>query len=95
MFNQQARWDRDLPCQDNDYGQMIAVTCLMDRGKIIPRSFIWKNRDFPVNKVNFQWTAKQGREDLIFYSVQTPAGTYELVFRAGCRSWHLRGPKGP
>ncbi|MFA5038807.1 MAG: hypothetical protein WC732_03915 [Candidatus Omnitrophota bacterium] len=96
MFNQEARWDRDLPCEENGgYGPVISVTCLMERGKITPQSFFWKNRTFSIQKIHFTWAKKQGREDLVFYSVLTAAGTYELALRKNSFLWHLMRLSGP
>ncbi|MDD5018827.1 MAG: hypothetical protein PHH75_06540 [Candidatus Omnitrophica bacterium] len=96
MFNHQARWDRDLPCQDRDrYGEPICVVCVMNKGQVIPKSFAWRNKTFDVTKIHFRWKDKQGREELIFFSVQTPCGAYEILLRSDRLSWYLVRLLGP
>ncbi len=96
MFNPQTRWDRKLPCQKgNEYGVPIAVTCVMEKGKIFPKSFLWKNRNFAITNINFFWKDFRGKEELVCYSVQTPCGHYQLVLCRDSSIWYLSGLLGP
>jgi hypothetical protein len=90
MFNHEARWDRNLP-QDpaQRSGTVIAVQCLFDKNKLLPQAFFWKNREFPVQKINFFWRDKQGKDALDFFSVSTCGGTFEIVFSHKTMSWRL------
>jgi hypothetical protein len=89
MFNHQARWDRQLPQDDAGPGPVIGVTCAIEKGKVRPLSFDWRHRSFKVERVNFLWKDKKGAQELRFFSVATPHGTYEIVFNVPCLSWHL------
>lgn len=90
MFNYQARWDRELPRETSQkFGMPIAVISLMKDGRITPSSFSWRNATFKINRVNFFWKDKQGREELIFFSVETDRGTYQIVFSSTRLSWHM------
>ncbi len=96
MFDHQARWDRKLPLQkENNYGTPITVTCVIDRGRITPKSFLWKNRNFEITNINFLWKDLRGKEELVFYSAQTPCGHYQLVLRRDSLMWYLAGLLGP
>ena len=96
MFNPQARWDRELPCQDEErFGTHISMTCVMEKGTITPEKFFWKGRAFHITKIHFRWKDRQGQEELFHYSVETESGTYEIILRASAFSWHLRRLIGP
>ncbi|PIY83813.1 MAG: hypothetical protein COY78_00810 [Candidatus Omnitrophica bacterium CG_4_10_14_0_8_um_filter_44_12] len=96
MFNHQARWDRDLPQnQNHKLGSTIAVNCLIEKGRISPRSFCWKNSTFDISKVNFHWKNKTGLDTLLFFSVETKGGTFEIAFSCGTLSWHINKLLGP
>jgi hypothetical protein len=96
MFDHEARWDRALP-NDTSHapGTFIPVICLIDKGKIIPKSFIWRNRSTSITKINFSWKDKKGREVLYFFSVTTPYGTFEIAFSRENLSWRLIRLIGP
>ena len=90
MFNYQACWDRDLPQQTpQKLGFPISVVTLFHNGRVTPKSFIWDNRTFWIQKVNFFWKDKHGKETLYFFSVRTEAGTYEIAFSHQSLSWHI------
>jgi len=96
MFNHQARWDRELPFRKQDkYGIPIAVTCVMEKGRITPKSFLWKNKEVEVTKINFFWKDSQGKKELVFFSVQTPCGHYQIVMCPSSLTWHLVKLLGP
>ncbi len=96
MFNHQARWDRNLPQADTKpSGADIIVQCLFDKSRLIPQSFSWRNRDFPIQKINFSWKDKQERDTLYFFSVSTAGGAYEIVFSQETLSWRLNKLLGP
>ena len=90
MFNYQARWDRELPQETGKKsGMPIAVISLIKDGRITPRLFSWNNNTFKIKKVNFFWKDKQGEEELLFFSVETDGGTYQIVFSSTRLSWHM------
>lgn len=90
MFNKNTRWDRPLPQTNDDLGPRIDVLCLMEKGRITPRSFLWRDRTVPVTKVLFRWKEKNGTEEVLFFSVQTPQGAYQIAFRSTAFSWHMQ-----
>lgn len=96
MFNHETRWDRPLPAQtETESGSPIAVFCLIEKGRILPESFLWNKRRFIVEKVNFFWKDKKGREELYYFSLQTSSGAYEVVFSKESLHWHLKKLIGP
>lgn len=96
MFNHEARWDRELPAEKGDTpGEALTVICLFDGQKILPRSFVRRGREVAIQKILFSWKNKKGREELLFFSVQTEAGVYEIVFSAARMAWRLTKLLGP
>jgi hypothetical protein len=61
----------------------------MDAGRVEPISFLWKEKTFPVQRVNFRWKDRQGREEVRLFSVATPSGTYEIAFFTERLTWRL------
>ncbi|MFC1646277.1 hypothetical protein ACFL2Y_03760 [Candidatus Omnitrophota bacterium] len=92
MFNPQARWDRNLPQEDTPDGllnEAIAMTCLFDKGKAMPRYFIWRRRLHRVKRINFFWQERQGRATLSYFALKTNSGTYQVSFSNITLSWHM------
>ncbi len=95
MFNHQGRWDRELPREGNNLGPAISATCEIEKGIIRPLSFLWRRRPFAIERINFRWKDKKGSEELWFFSVSTPHGTYEIAFSSQRLAWHLIRLIGP
>lgn len=90
MFNKDARWDRDIPGQDHCYlNEPIRVVAEFERGKILPRSFSWHQKSYPIKKITYFWQERQGRELLNLFSVETPNGLYQISFSNQSLSWRL------
>ncbi len=96
MFNHEARWDRKLPASNNpETGAPISVNCQMTEGRILPRSFEWKDQTFDIEKINFFWKDKKGKEELFFYSVNTQKGSYQILLTTPGFNWRLIKLIGP
>jgi len=90
MFTPQARWDRNLPQDANQtLGSSINVLSFIYNGRIVPKSFLWNNKILHITKIYFFWKNTQGKETLYFFSVQTEAGVYEIVFSRHALSWYI------
>jgi len=90
MFNQQARWDRDLPAQNSaDLNEPIRVMAEFEKGKILPRVFVWHKRLYRIKRVTYFWQERQGKEVLNLFSVETLAGLYQISFSSQSLSWRL------
>ena len=96
MFNHEARWDRKLPTEnENRLGVPIEVTCIMKKGQILPQSFNWNNKIHQIKIINFFWKSREGKEELLFFSVKTQSGDYQIVFSCLNLNWHLNKLLGP
>ena len=96
VFNHQARWDRNLPADPPETkGAALSVICRFDKSRLTPQSFFWKNSAYHIQKINFFWKDKQGKETLYFFSVKTEKGTFQIVFSHQSLSWRLHKLLGP
>lgn len=92
MFNPEARWDRNLPQENNEsesLNEAIIMVCLFDKSKPLPRYFRWRNYLYKVKKVNFFWQQRQGRETLSYFSLETNSGTYQVSFSNISLCWKM------
>jgi hypothetical protein len=90
MFNQEARWDRSMPGQDSRYlNEAIRVVAAFGEGKILPRCFFWHKKRYKIKRVTYFWQEREGKELFNIFSVETPAGLYQISFGNLSLSWHL------
>ncbi|MFZ5800806.1 MAG: hypothetical protein ACOY3D_05470 [Candidatus Omnitrophota bacterium] len=90
MFNSEARWDRELPGKEGgQLNEPIRVGAWFECGKIIPQVFFWNHKPYKIDRVNFFWQARQGREVISNFSVQTSGGSYQISFNNYSLSWRL------
>lgn len=91
MFNHQARWDRQGPCDKNEtyFSQPLKVLCVIEKGKITPRSLFLNNSVLKIQKTNFSWEERRGSKLYQLFSVTTDQGTYQIAFERMNLSWHL------
>jgi hypothetical protein len=90
MFNHKARWDRELPQNENDLlDEIISVYAFFDKGKIAPKHFIWKNNTHEIKQTTYFWQERQGKELISFFSVDTGSDIYQLSFNNTTFGWRL------
>jgi hypothetical protein len=89
MFSNDARWDRHTPDQTREEDQ-IDVGVIFRRGKIIPKSFIWRRRTYQVKEVTYHWTENRGGETLYFFSVTDGVNLYQIYLNNRHMCWRLK-----
>lgn len=90
MFNQEARWDRNMPGQHSRYlNEPIRVMAVFGGGRILPRYFFWHKKLYKIRKVTYGWQERQGNELLNIFSVETANGLYEISFSNQSFNWNL------
>ena len=92
-FNPKARWDRHIP-QDSHYdpsllNERIQVLVFFSGSKIYPRMFIWNNKIYRVKTINYNWQEHQGKEIIIYFSVNTGSDLYQISFNNTSYSWKI------
>ena len=69
--------------------EQVEVGAVFGRDRIKPRWFVWKNRKYPVEKVNYIWQDAKGEELIYYFSVIAGANLYELSFYTKKLRWML------
>lgn len=68
--------------------EQIEVTARFDgEGKITPKSFVWKGRDFRVDGVGRRWEGEDGEHMLVM--VQPKNQVFELVYDKVNGVWRM------
>jgi hypothetical protein len=67
----------------------ISVRADFSAGAILPRSFQWHGRSYPVQAVNGQWLDRQSDGYRLHYSVQSGDETYYIHFSSLQVQWWL------
>ena len=92
-FNPKARWDRFIP-QDADSSpdfldERIDVIAWFKNAKIYPRLFFWKDRKYKVKRITYNWQERLGRETLIYFSLDTGVGLFQVSFNNVTLAWRI------
>lgn len=69
--------------------ESIKVGAVFNGNNIVPRWFIWEKRKYQIEKINYEWQDKNGKEKLFCFSVISGANTYEITFNAERTVWRL------
>jgi len=91
-FNPKARWDRSMPIDNHNpefLNERIEVLAWFKGGKIHPRMFMWNNKEYKINKVNYNWQERQGEAVINYFSVDTGANLYQISFSNTALSWRI------
>lgn len=95
-FNPHARWDKNTPQTqssentDNlELNEKIEVLVWFKNTKILPKIFIWKNKNYIIDNINYYWQERCGSETINYFSVQSSLNAYQLSFNNSCYSWHI------
>lgn len=72
-----------------EIGELIEAIVIFKNGKLLPQSFIWKERKYLVEQVNLEHQKKQGTSTLFCYSVSAQGNSYELSFDNVNLIWKL------
>lgn len=94
-FSPRARWDRHIPETENNQpdsntiNEKIEVLAYFKAGKISPRSFLWKQREYAIKGIVYNWQERQGQEIINFFSVNTGNDLYQISFNNSTYAWRL------
>ncbi|MBN3038498.1 MAG: hypothetical protein JW869_03675 [Candidatus Omnitrophica bacterium] len=90
-FSSGARWDR--PSLNNKTSvnahQAIEVVARFAPGKIRPLYLKLNNHNYRIERVNYFWQDRQGREKLYCFNVTDGANVFQIYFSNQSLSWRL------
>ena len=73
-----------------DVNEPVQVIAHFDTKKVRPLRFFWRDRTYHVRLVNAAWDAKEGQEQVIYFSVTTKeSSTFELIYNTGGFLWTI------
>ena len=93
-FNPHARWDRNIPETDAtenpaSVSERIEVLAWFKNGQIIPRRFVWKNKNYKIKRVTYRWQERLGVARISCFSVNTGGDLYQISFNNASYGWQL------
>ena len=92
-FNPRARWDRNIPETDDyspeELNERIQVLAWFKNGKILPRQFVWNNKNYKIKEITYNWQEHKGREIINCFSVSTGNDLYQISFNNITYGWRI------
>ncbi|MDD2752843.1 MAG: hypothetical protein PHN59_06890 [Candidatus Omnitrophica bacterium] len=93
-FNPKSRWDRRVPGTSDienpaDLKENITVLAEFQHTKIYPRAFTWKNKEYKIEKITYQWQERCGKEIICFFSVYSGTNLYQISFNNTSFGWQM------
>jgi len=93
-FSPKARWDRHIPEDSNAaipelLNEKIECLVLFKAAKIQPQMFTWRNRDYEIKTINYNWQERRGQEIVHYFSVSTGSDSYQISFNNTSLRWQV------
>jgi hypothetical protein len=92
-FNPKARWDRFEPDQTainaDALNEKIEVLAYFKNARIFPKSFTWNDRQYPVEKITYNWQERLGSAQVNYFSVIAAGQIYQISFNNSTFRWQL------
>lgn len=73
-----------------EINEKIETGVIFRHGRIIPKWFVWDNRKYSINKVNYVWNDREGREEIMRFAVSDKTNTYEISYNLSLLNWKLQ-----
>ncbi|MFC1804766.1 hypothetical protein ACFLZ3_02940 [Candidatus Omnitrophota bacterium] len=93
MFNAKARWDRRIAASSrpdpDSLDERIEVLAYFKGGRIYPRLFILKGKEYQIKEVTYSWQERCGGQTLNCFSVSTGPDLYQISFNNATYGWRL------
>ncbi len=70
--------------------EQIAVLAMFRHGTIEPLRFKKGGRVYDVTSINLRYEAKQGKGELLYFSVSDGSQTQKLVYETEKHRWYLK-----
>lgn len=74
---------------ETEIKEKIRVVSLFENGQIKPLLFSWRKRIYKILRVIFSYSKDIGKDKLVYFSVETEEGMFELSFNQGKFSWEI------
>ncbi len=92
-FNPKARWDRFEPDKEalhpDVLNEQIDVLAYFKHSRIFPKSFTWNNREYPVERITYNWQERFGQALVNYFSVFCANQLYQISFNNSTFRWQI------
>lgn len=92
-FNPKARWDRFEPDKGgfnpDVLNERIEVLAFFKNSRIFPKSFIWNNKEYPVETITYNWQERLGQALVNYFSVLSFGQMYQISFDNSTFRWQI------
>lgn len=68
--------------------EQVSVLAMFRNGLIEPLRFKKKGRVYDVTSINLRYEAKEGREEILYFSVSDGSQTHKLVYASSHHRWY-------
>ena len=72
-----------------EINEPIQVIAKFKKGQLVPIRFSWRNRNYPIQRVEFIHFRNQGEAKLYFFSAIGDEANYQLIFNSQTFGWRL------
>jgi len=92
-FSPKARWDRFEPdktgfnpdCLD----ERIEVLAYFKNAKIYPKSFFWRDKEYKIDTITYNWQERLGLALINYFSVICASQLYQISFNNSTFRWQI------
>ncbi|MFH1191235.1 MAG: hypothetical protein V1670_03455 [Candidatus Omnitrophota bacterium] len=92
-FSPKARWDRFEPDKagfnPDVLNERIEVLAYFKHAKIFPKSFTWKNKEYPIQTITYNWQERLGQALVNYFSVLCADQMYQISFNNSTFRWQI------
>jgi hypothetical protein len=92
-FSPKARWDRFEPekCGFNPdaLDERIEVLAFFKHAKIFPKIFIWKDKEYQIESITYNWQERIGQALISYFSVSCVGQIYQISFNNITFRWQI------
>ncbi len=92
-FNPKARWDRNIPetneSESDCLNENIEVLAWFKNAKAYPQIFVWKNQEYKIKNITYNWQERSGEAMINYFSVSTGSDLYQISFNNTTFGWQL------
>ncbi|MDD5197107.1 MAG: hypothetical protein PHV92_05770 [Candidatus Omnitrophica bacterium] len=92
-FNPQSRWDRFEPDKGgfnpDALDERIDVLAHFKHAKIFPKSFTWKDKEYTIETITYNWQERLGQALVNYFSVVSSGQIYQISFNNSTFRWQI------
>ena len=92
-FSPKARWDRFEPDKagfdPEAVDEKIEVLAYFKQARIYPKSFLWKDKEYKIDAITYNWQERSGQAMVNYFSVNCSGQMYQISFNNTTFRWQI------